>query len=306
MAASRPKASPLLNQSPAMTTTSPRFTQIVMLGTGTPMPDPNRSGPSTAIIVGDTPYLVDFGPGVVRRAAAAYQNGISAFGRGVVNIRIGFLTHLHSDHTLGYPDLIFTPWVMGRKSPLTVYGPTGLKAMTENIINAWALDVSARTNGRHNATGYHVSAHEIRPGFVYQDDNVRVTAFAAHHREMKDSFGYRFDTIDRTIVISGDTTPTQALLDNSHGCDVLIHECYSLASYEKVSPEWQQFRRTHHTSSRELADIAVQIKPNLLVLYHRSNAGGGDDNPNAEREVIDEIRQLYQGAVVTAHDLDVF
>jgi ribonuclease BN (tRNA processing enzyme) len=290
----------------AMTVTSNRATQIVMLGTGTPMPDPNRSGPSTAIIVGNTPYLIDFGPGVVRRAAAAYRNGLTALGHGAVNITTAFLTHLHSDHTLGYPDLIFTPWVMGRKLPLTVYGPPGLKAMTENIMKAWTVDIEARANGRHNATGYRVNAHEIGSGIIYEDRNLTVTAFAAHHSEMKDSFGYRFEASDRTIVISGDSTPTQAIIDHSHGCDVLIHECYSLASYEKVSPEWQNFRRTHHTSSRELAEIAMRVNPGLLVLYHRSNAGGGDGNPNAEQEVIDEVRQFYQGAVVTGHDLDVF
>lgn len=289
-----------------MTVTSNCATQIVMLGTGTPMPDPDRSGPSTAIIVRDTPYLVDFGPGVVRRAAAAYRKGVTAFGHGATNITTAFLTHLHSDHTLGYPDLIFTPWVMGRKSPLAVYGPPGIKAMTENIMKAWAVDIEARANGRHNATGYRVNTHEIEPGIIYEDRNVTVTAFAADHSEMKDSFGYRFQTPDRTVVLSGDSTPTQAIIDHGHGCDILIHECYSLASYEKVSPEWQRFRRTHHTSSRELAEIAMRIKPGLLVLYHRSNAGGGDGNPNAEQEVIDEVRQFYSGAVVTGHDLDVF
>ena len=106
-----------------------RPTQIVMLGTGTPMPDPDRSGPSTAIVVNDTPYLIDFGPGVVRRAAAAYRKGVTAFGEGAVNITTVFLTHLHTDHTVGYPDLIFTPWVMGRKSPLSVYGPAGLNEL---------------------------------------------------------------------------------------------------------------------------------------------------------------------------------
>src|SRR6266851_4066243 len=211
-----------------MTTTSTGATKIVMLGTGTPFPDPDRSGPATAIIVNSTPYLIDFGPGVVRRAAAAYRNGMTAFGAGAVNVATAFLTHLHSDHTVGYPDLIFTPWVMGRQSPLTVYGPTGIRAMTENIIKAWAIDVDARVNGRHNPTGYQVTVHEIEPGVVHLDRNVTVTAFPVHHTEMKDSFGYRFETSDRTIVISGDTTPTQAIIDHSRGCDVLIHECYSL------------------------------------------------------------------------------
>jgi len=277
-----------------------------MLGTGTPVPDPDRSGPATAIVVDGTPYLVDFGPGVVRRAAAAYRNGVVGFGASAVNISTAFLTHLHSDHTIGYPDLILTPWVMGRKKPLTVYGPPGLTAMTDNILKAWEVDISARVNGRHNSTGCRVIAHEIEPGIVHRDHNIVVAAFPVHHSEMKDSFGYRFETPGRTIVISGDTTPSEALVNHAHGCDVLIHECYSLASYAKVAPEWQQFRRTHHTSSRELAEIATQIKPKLLVLYHRSNAGGGDANPKSEHEVLDEVRQFYQGTVVTGHDLEVF
>jgi ribonuclease BN (tRNA processing enzyme) len=289
-----------------MTVPSNRITQIVMLGTGSPVPDPDRSGPATAIIVNGMPYLVDFGPGVVRRATAAYRSGVTAFGPGATNITTAFLTHLHSDHTIGYPDLIFTPWVMGRKAPLTVLGPTGLKAMTDNILKAWAVDIDARVNGRHNATGCEVHTREIGPGVVYRDANVKVTAFQAHHREMRDSFGYRFDTPDRIVVISGDSTPTQAIIDHGRGCDVMIHECYSLASYEKVTPEWQEFRRTHHTSTRELAEIATETAPGLLVLYHRANAGGGEANPNAEQEMIDEVRQFYRGPVVTGHDLDIF
>src|SRR6185437_13674988 len=103
-------------------------TRVVMLGTGTPFPDPERSGPATAVIVDDFPYLVDFGPGVVRRMMAAYQRGVGAFGRAAVNVTTAFLTHLHSDHTMGYPDLIFTPWMMGRREPLKVFGPPGIKA----------------------------------------------------------------------------------------------------------------------------------------------------------------------------------
>jgi glyoxylase-like metal-dependent hydrolase (beta-lactamase superfamily II) len=100
-----------------------RSTRIVLLGTGTPSPDPDRSGPATAVVVNGTPYLIDFGPGVVRRIAAASQKGVA--GLGVVNVRVAFLTHLHSDHTAGYPDLILTPWSVGRSQPLEVYGPAG-------------------------------------------------------------------------------------------------------------------------------------------------------------------------------------
>src|SRR5712691_5991473 len=218
---------------PQETKSSRSATQVVMLGTGTPRPDPNRSGPATAIVVNGTPYLVDFGAGVVRRAAAAYGKGVKAFGAGGVNIRTAFLTHMHSDHTVGYPDLIFTPWVMGRKEPLVVYGPKGIAAMTENILRAWQVDIGGRVNGLngHNPTGYKVNAYEIAPGVIYRDRNVTVTAFPVRHEEMTDSFGYRFDTPGRSIVISGDTAPTQAIIDHSHGCHVLIHEAYSMATY---------------------------------------------------------------------------
>jgi ribonuclease BN (tRNA processing enzyme) len=293
----------------ALQATSPEgSTKVVMLGTGTPRPEPNRSGPATAIVVNNTPYLIDFGPGVIRRATAAFENGVTALGFGGVNIKTAFLTHLHSDHTVGYPDLIFTAWVMGRKEPLAVYGPTGIKAMTEHVLKAWQVDISVRTNGinRHSSTGCQVNAHEIVPGVVYKDDNVTVTAFPALHEDMVDCFSFRFDTPDRTIVISGDTTPTQALIDHSRNCDILVHESYSLESFRKVPPQWQEYRQRAHTSSVQLAEIANTVKPGLLVIYHRSNAGGASANADNEEVLIDEIRQIYKGKVVAGHDLDVF
>src|SRR5215203_448706 len=170
-------------------------TQVVMLGTGTPRPDPQRSGPATAIIVNGTPYLVDFGPGVVRRAAAAYQNGAEAFGAGVVNLTTAFATHLHADHTAGYPDLILTPWIMGRKRPLEVYGPKGLKQMTAHVLQAWKADITNRISGidKLPAAGCMVRAREIKPGLVYRDRNIRVTAFPVRHGEMKPSFGFHLE-----------------------------------------------------------------------------------------------------------------
>jgi ribonuclease BN (tRNA processing enzyme) len=283
-------------------------TRVVMLGTGTPRPDPNRSGPATVIVANDTPYLVDFGAGVIRRATAAYEKGVIALGYAAVNIKTAFLTHMHSDHTIGYPDLIFTPWVMGRHEPLHVYGPKGIDAMTEHVLKAWDLDIDVRTNGisRHDVTGCAVKAHEIAPGVIYQDSNVRVTAFPARHEDVVNSFGFRFDTPDRAIVISGDTTPTQALIEHSRNCDVLVHEAYSMASYHQASPRWQEYRRRAHTSSLELAEIANTVKPGLLVLYHRSNPGAAPGSTDIEDVLIAEIQQAYKGKVVVGHDLDVF
>lgn len=119
-------------------------TQIVLLGTGTPRPDPMRSGPATALVVNGTPYLVDFGPGLVRRMAAAYERGVTAFGFAATALKTVFVTHLHADHTAGYPDLILTPWILGRRQPLEVYGPKGLRAMTRHVLKAWKVDIEDR------------------------------------------------------------------------------------------------------------------------------------------------------------------
>ncbi len=306
----------LLSLSLASSTFSPEslpnqapVTQIVLLGTGTPSPDPDRSGPATAIVVNGTPYLIDFGPGVVRRVAAAQQQGVA--GLTVTDLRVAFLTHLHSDHTAGYPDLILTPWSVGRTAPLEVYGPRGLEHMTAHILEAYREDIAIRTRDKRTlgrpeqAEGYRVNAHEIEPGVIYRDENVTVTAFRVRHGAVPDAFGYRFETPDRTIVISGDAAPSQSIVDHCRGCDVLIHEAYSMMTYDYVSAPYQRYRREHHTSSTELAELATQARPGLLILYHRANPGGVG-RPNPEEALLDEIRRSYRGRVVTGHDLDVF
>jgi ribonuclease BN (tRNA processing enzyme) len=161
------------------------------------------------------------------------------------------------------------------------------------------LGVQAQVNG------YRVRAHEIRPGIVYKDENLSVKAFLVNHGDVPQAFGYRFETPDRTIVISGDTSPSQSIVDNCDGCDVLIHEAYSMMTYESVSPKYQEYRRKHHTSSRELAELAKKARPGLLILYHRANPGGVG-RPDPEEVLLQEIKQAYDGKVVTGHDLDIF
>jgi len=277
-------------------------TRVVILGTGTPNPDPDNSGPSVAIVTGGAAYLVDCGPGVVRRTAAAERKGIAALAP--QNIHVVFITHLHSDHTLGYPDLIFTPWVVGRTEPLEVYGPRGLQSMTNYIEKAWEKDIDVRTNGleRANRTGYKVQVHEIEPGIVYKDRNVTVRAFLVHHGSWDQAFGYRFETADRTIVLSGDTSPSDAVVKACNGCDVLLHEVYSATGFHERSLEWQDYFLQFHTSSVELAKEATEAKPGLLVLYHQLY-GGGDVTYD---QLLGEVARRYSGKVVSARDLDVY
>lgn len=275
-------------------------TQIVLLGTGTPNADPDRSGPSVAIVVNDTPYLVDFGPGIVRRAAAAARKGIQRLA--VKGLNRVFVTHLHSDHTAGYPDLVFTPWVLERKEPLEVYGPRGIKAMTGHILKAYREDIAIRLHGGEpsNKTGYKVIAHEIKPGVVYRDENVTVKAFLVNHGSWREAFGFRFETPDRTIVISGDCRPSASVIQNCNGCDVLIHEVYSEVGFSTRPPEWQRYHSQYHTSSRELAGLASKARPGLLVLYHQLFWGTSED------DLLKEVRAGYAGKVVSGRDLDVY
>jgi len=278
-------------------------TQVVLLGTGNPAANPDRSGPSVAIVVNNTPYLVDFGPGVVRRTAAAVRKGVS--GLAVSKLRVAFATHLHSDHTLGYADLIFSPWVLGRKEPLEVYGPKGIKAMTDHILEAYKEDVDIRINGleKGNKTGYKVNVHEIKPGLIYKDENVTVKAFLVKHGSWPQAFGYRFETPDKVIVISGDSAPSQSVIENCNGCDILLHEAYTEKGFEESKADWRKYIRSFHTSSKELADLATKAKPALLVLYHQMFFGGEKDT---EEGLLKEIQETYRGRVVSGHDLEIY
>lgn len=287
-------------------------TKVVLLGTGTPPADPDRSGPATAIVVNGTPYLVDFGAGVVRRAKAAVADrGIAALDP--VKLRVVFVTHLHSDHTVGYPDLILTPWVLGRRVPLEVYGPTGIEDMTKHILEAYRADYESRhkqfTEGYYKVgsfpEGHAVNAHEIKPGLVYQDANVKVTAFATAHT--MESFAYRFDAADRSIVISGDTNPTQAVVDACKGCDVLVHE---VLTHDWLSrrPDFHRYAAEYHTTTTQLADLATKARPKLLVLYHASISWRPvvDDQRSRPEVLLQEMLAKYQGHVVVGRDLDVY
>jgi ribonuclease BN (tRNA processing enzyme) len=272
-----------------------------MLGTGTPNADPDHSGPAVAIVVGEAVYLVDAGPGVVRRASlAARTDSIQALE--AKHLDRVFITHLHSDHTVGLPDLIFTPWVLERTAPLDVYGPPGTKRMVDLLEQAYSEDVQIRLHGGEpsNKTGYAATSHDVAPGIVYRDSNVTVTAFAVQHGQWKHAYGYAFKTADRTVVISGDTRPTDAVVKACNGCDVLVHEVYSPERLKTRTADWRQYHPAYHTSTYDLGDLATRARPKLLVLYHQ--LGWGDD----DAELVRQVRTRFSGKVVSARDLGVY
>ncbi len=271
-------------------------TRVILLGTGNPNPDPQRMGPSVAVVVDESVYLVDFGVGIVRRAVEASLEP--------ERLTRGFLTHLHSDHTIGYPDLILTPAVVGRRTALEVYGPSGTQSMTDHILAAYEEDVRERIDGLEPATpeSYVVNVREFTeetPGVVYQDGHVSVEAFPVVHGSWS-AYGFRFLTPDKTIVVSGDTAPSSTLVEKSMSCDILVHEVYSAISLETRPPEWRKYHSSMHTSSYELAEIASKANPSLLVLYHQLAWNRTDD------ELVAEVKERYDGEVVSGMDLDVF
>ena len=274
-------------------------TVVITLGTGTPVPNPARSGPATAVVVGSRVFVFDAGPGVMRRVAAA--------GLPIDGVTAAFITHLHSDHTLGLPDLIFTSWVMGRSAPMRVYGPRGLRRMTDHFLAAWAEDTSVRITGleRGRPGGYRVDAREIESGVVFDSGGVKVTAIPVPHGNWEQAYAYRIDTPRRSVVISGDTRVSDALARASSGVDVLIMEVY-LESRAAPEPRpggelWPQYLREFHISDVEVGRMAAAVRPGVLVLTHVLFMGGTED------ELVAGIRRGgYSGRLVIARDLQRF
>jgi ribonuclease Z len=282
-------------------TASAQGTKVVVLGTGTPNADPDRSGPAVAIVVNGASYLVDAGPGIVRRAALAQREDTIA-ALAPAKLQRVFLTHLHSDHTAGLPDLLLTPWVLERSAPLEVYGPPRTKRMVNLLSEAYADDIRLRLTGGEpsNKTGWRADAHDVKPGIVYKDSNVTVTAFEVAHGKWEHAFGYVFQTRDRKIVISGDTRPSDAVVKACDGCDVLVHEVYSADRLKTRPPAWQAYHRSYHTSGPELGDIATRARAGLVVLYHQLYWGDTDDG------LVREVRSRFSGRVVSGRDLGVY
>jgi ribonuclease BN (tRNA processing enzyme) len=272
-------------------------TTVILLGTGTPYPDPKAAGPATAVIVGQRVFLFDAGANVMRQLNAA--------GLPISGPEATFITHLHSDHTLGYADLILTSWVMRRRTPLQVYGPSGLRKMTNNLLAAYSEDIDIRTHGLEREVGEwrRVDVHEITAGVIYNRDGVKVTAVPVPHGSWKFAYGYRVDTPDRSIVISGDTRVSEKLVQAARNVDVLVHEVYLT---KNLKPEdrpggdlWPQYMREFHTSELELGGLAARANCKLLVLTHIIRFDGSDD------ELLSGIRKGgYSGNVLVGHDLE--
>ena len=278
-------------------------TKLIILGSGTPNPDPERYGSGYAVVVNDDAYIIDFGPGIVRRISAMSPTWGGEFpSMELENINIAFLTHIHSDHSGALADLILTPWIMGRDEPLNLYGPEGLKAMSENITEAYIDDINYRLYGSQpaNKLGFTTNVTEISDdGTIFKDKNIEVIAFKNAHGDFKNSFGFLFITDDKRILFSGDTAVSNNLMKYGKNLDILVHEVFSSETFVNKTKDWQIYHQAHHTSSIDLGIIADELQPKKLVLSHILFWGA------SEESLLKDVRKNFNGETIIAADLMV-
>lgn len=279
-------------QPPAATALS----TIVILGDGTPLLSADRSGTSIGVLVRGTLYVFDAGPGVLRRIQEARERvGLAVERQGPV-----FITHLHSDHTLGIPELLYYPGAPA----LRLYGPPGIRQMLARLTEAWVEDRQSRASSgmpMDHALAARVdaaTAQEVTPGVVFADSNITVRAFAVPHGSWSHAFGYRIETADRVIVISGDTRASEAVVDACNGCDVLLHAVYD--GENSLTGADSSFFARFHTNTRELGAIASRARPGLLVLYHQTFLG------KQPADLVRQVSLIFKGTVKSARDLDIY
>lgn len=278
-------------------------TKLIILGSGTPNPDPERYGSGYAVVVNESAYIVDFGPGIVRRISAMSPTWGGDFpSMELQNINTAFLTHIHSDHSGALADLILTPWIMGRDAPLKLYGPSGLEAMSKNITEAYIDDINYRLYGSQpaNELGFKTNVTEIvDDGSIYKDKNVEVIAFKNNHGDFKNSFGFLFITDDKRILFSGDTAVSANLKKYGNDLDILVHEVFSSETFVNKTKDWQIYHQAHHTSSIDLGIIADELQPKKLVMSHILFWGA------SEESILNDIGVNFSGQAIIAKDLMV-
>ena len=276
-------------------------TRLILLGTGGgPTPKKNRSASAQVIVVNGVSYVVDCGNGVGRQFVSA--------GLKLASIRNVFLTHQHSDHNADYGNLLLLAWETDLAHRVDTYGPPPLVKMTKLFLEMNEYDIKTRIadEGRVPLEPL-IHPHEITAaGLVMEDASVKVTCALVAHPPVVPAFAYRFDTKDRSIVISGDTAPSENLVKLAMGADVLVHEAMYLPALEKLiatepnAARLKEHLLASHTTTEQVGRIATEAKVKTLVLSHLVPGG----YPFIEDKVwLDAVRPYFAGEIIVGRDL---
>lgn len=267
---------------------------VTLLGTGAPPPVMSRFGPSTLVEAGGQRFLVDAGRGALQRLA---QIGVRW-----EDVDGVLLTHLHSDHVVGFPDLWLTGWLVapGRARPLQVWGPPGTAEMISHLERAFEFDIRFRqSDDRASPEGVRIVATDIEEGLVLERGGVRITAFEVDHAPVAPAFGYRIDHAGRSVVLSGDTRVSESLVRHAQGVDLLIHEVVAPETFLRagVNPERTRSVVEHHVTPEQAGEIFARTRPRLAVYSHIAQ-------PIAEaNDLLPGTRTKYAGRVEVGEDL---
>lgn len=278
-------------------------TKLILLGTkGGPRVDGERSNPATLITIDGTPYLIDCGYGTARQLVRA--------GVALQDVRHIFFTHMHSDHNLDYGSVVYSAWATGLKSMVDVYGMPPLKEMTEAFMQMMRFDIDTRIadEGRPDLRKL-VSVHEFdRPGVILENAQVKVSAVRVVHPPIEQAYAFRFDSRDRSIVISGDTNYSTALIDLAKGADVLVHEVMYLPGVDALAKRvpngatLKEHLLASHTITEDVGKVAAAAGVKKLVLTHFVP---GDDPSITDEMWTQDVRKHFKGEIVVGRDLMV-
>ncbi|MBR0896060.1 MBL fold metallo-hydrolase [Bradyrhizobium tropiciagri] len=278
--------------------------RVTLLGTGTPTPRLSSFSAATLVEAGPEKLIFDFGRGSTIRL---FQKKIP-----IGAITAHFITHLHSDHVVGLPDMWLTGWIGtpfgSRKTPMVIFGPKGTVAMTENLTKAFSEDIRIRIDDEgYPPAGIAFAAKDIEPGPVYENNGVKVSAIEVNHGEkIKPSFGYVVEYDGKKVVLSGDTKPDERVAKAAEGADLLIHEVAVIdPELFKAYPNYRAIEN-HHTSPEEAGRIFAEARPKLAVYSHIVFASQPPTQDVPEDVLLKRTRTTYQGPLVIGHDLMSF
>ena len=268
--------------------------KVTLLGTGTPRPIMERFGPSTLVQAGGKTFIFDAGRGCLQRLQqlGIEYNSIDAL----------FLTHLHSDHIVGLPDLWLTGWLIShRNNPLPVFGPADTRELTDYLQKAYTFDIKIRIeDDKAPFEGSKLLTTDIKEGIVYEDSGVKVIAFLVDHYPVVPAFGYRIEYGGHSVVLSGDTRYSENLIKYAKGTDMLVHEVVIAPdTLSKTDPQYRRF--AHHTTPEQAAKVFNSVKPKLAVYSHIARLYG-----QTTEEILNRTKANYSGPLVLGEDLMSF